>query len=83
VRWWRVRRVPIRLKVAAALATPLVVVAVYGVAEARQASQRAEAVRRQADFARAVVGPAGLITTLQNERTWLNIELEIAPRAEL
>ena len=68
-------RTSIRLKLAAALASPLVALAAFGLVEVRDTTTRVAEVRRQADMARAVIGPAGLITTLQNERTWPAVEL--------
>jgi signal transduction histidine kinase len=69
------RRIPIRLKLAAALAVPLLaLVAVVGV-EVSSAAQRADEVSEQAELARAAVGPGGVITRLQSERTWAAVDL--------
>ncbi|HEY7069655.1 MAG TPA: nitrate- and nitrite sensing domain-containing protein [Acidimicrobiales bacterium] len=69
------RRIPIRLKLAAALAVPLLaLVAVVGV-EVSSAAQHADEVSEQAALARAAVGPGGVITRLQSERTWAAVEL--------
>jgi signal transduction histidine kinase len=69
------RRIPIRLKLAAALAVPLLaLVAVVGV-EVSAAAHRADEVSEQADLARAAVGPEGVIDRLQSERTWAAVDL--------
>jgi signal transduction histidine kinase len=69
------RRIPIRLKLAAALAVPLsALVAVVGV-EVSAAAQRADEVSAQAALARAAVGPEGLINRLQSERTWAAVDV--------
>ena len=63
-----VRRIPIRAKVAGALAVPLLaLVAVAGVGASASAA-RARDVTEQADLASASIGHAGLIGALQNER---------------
>jgi signal transduction histidine kinase len=69
------RRIPIRTKLAAALAVPLIALAVTTVLEVANTSRTVGRVREQTELARSVVGPAGLITTLQNERTWALVEL--------
>jgi signal transduction histidine kinase len=79
-----VRRIPIRAKVAGALAVPLVALVVgaaMGVsANASQASQ----VMHQADLATASIGHAGLISALQDERNLALIEmLGLSGRIEL
>jgi signal transduction histidine kinase len=62
------RRIPIRAKVAAALAVPLVALVVgAGMGVATSASQ-ASTVTRQAELTVASIGHAGLINTLQDER---------------
>jgi signal transduction histidine kinase len=70
-----VRRVPIRLKLAAALSIPLVALAVVTLLEVRNAAADRAEVREQTDLAEAAIGPSGLITTLQNERTWAAVDL--------
>jgi signal transduction histidine kinase len=77
-RGWSARgpqRLPIRLKVAAALAVPLVGLIVVSLVEVRRASQDLSEVRAEADLATAITGPAGIITAIQNERTWTSLEL--------
>src|ERR671910_308499 len=62
------RRIPIRAKVAAALAVPLVALVVgAGIGVSTSASQ-ASTVTRQAELTVASIGHAGLINTLQDER---------------
>src|SRR5262245_27253230 len=69
------RRIPIRLKLAAALAVPLLALVVVVGVEVSAAAQRADEVSGQAALARAAVGPGGLINYLQNERTWAAVDL--------
>jgi signal transduction histidine kinase len=70
-----VRRIPIRAKVAGAVAVPLVgLVAAAGIGVAVNTSQ-ARSVARQADLATASIGHAGLIGALQNERNLAVIEM--------
>jgi signal transduction histidine kinase len=64
------RRIPIRLKLAAALAVPicaLLLVSALEVAQSANASSRTE---EQTDLATASIGPGGIITALQNERNY-------------
>src|SRR5262245_22817636 len=63
-----VQRTPITLKLALTLAVPVVVLALATTLGVRSASHDRAQVRRQTELAGAVVGPAGLLTTLQNER---------------
>jgi HAMP domain-containing protein len=70
-----VRRIPIRAKVAGALALPLlalVAAAGFGVSANADAARR---VIRQADLATASIGHAGLISALQNERNQAAFEM--------
>jgi HAMP domain-containing protein len=69
-----VQRTPIHLKLAATLAVPIVVLAVATTFGVRSASHDRAAVRRQTELARAAIGPAGLLTTLQNERIWVALD---------
>jgi signal transduction histidine kinase len=69
------RRIPIRMKLAAALAVPLVALALITSLEVVRTSTAVDSIRQQTDLARSAIGPAGLITTLQNERTWTLVEL--------
>jgi len=70
-----VRRIPIRLKLASALALPLAALAAVSVVEVSQTAGEVREVRRQTDLARSTIGPSGLISSLQNERTWPAVEL--------
>ncbi|HEY8523743.1 MAG TPA: nitrate- and nitrite sensing domain-containing protein, partial [Acidimicrobiales bacterium] len=69
------RRIPIRLKLAAALAVPLLALAVLTTFEVLGTARAVSEIREQTELARSAIGPAGLITTLQNERTWTLVEL--------
>ncbi|HET6773040.1 MAG TPA: nitrate- and nitrite sensing domain-containing protein, partial [Acidimicrobiales bacterium] len=69
------RRVPIRLKLAAALSIPLLALAVVTVFEVLKAGRERDEVRSQTELAEAATGPSGLITALQNERTWPAVDL--------
>jgi signal transduction histidine kinase len=70
-----VRRVPIRFKLAAALAAPLLGLLVVTAIEMSSISGEVDEVRNQTELARAAVGPAGLITRLQDERSWIALEM--------
>jgi signal transduction histidine kinase len=69
------RRVPIRLKLAAALSIPLLALAVVTVLEVVKSVDDVSDVREQTDLAVSATGPSGLITALQNERTWPGVDL--------
>jgi signal transduction histidine kinase len=69
------RRVPIRLKFAGALAVPLVALVAVTILEVVQTSDARSEIRQQTDLARAAIGPSGLLITLQNERTWPAVEI--------
>ncbi|HET6954268.1 MAG TPA: ATP-binding protein [Acidimicrobiales bacterium] len=70
-----VRRIPIRAKVAIALAVPLLaLVAAAGFGASANAAE-ARRVARQADLATASIGHAGLISALQNERNQATFEM--------
>ena len=68
-------RVPIRVKCAAALAVPLVML--VGVAGSRSPTARGRRPpsARSTDLATASIGPAGMITALQNERNFTGLWL--------
>jgi signal transduction histidine kinase len=70
-----VRRIPIRLKLAAALSIPLLALAVVTLLEVRNAAADRADVREQTELADSAIGPKGLITSLQNERTWAAVDL--------
>jgi signal transduction histidine kinase len=65
-----VRRVPIRLKLIGALAIPLVALLFVAAVEVRQSSRHEREVREETRLATSTMGPAGLITNLQNERNF-------------
>ncbi len=69
------RRVPIRLKLAAALSIPLLALGVVTVLEVVKSVNDVSEVREQTDLAVSATGPSGLITALQNERTWPGVDL--------
>ena len=69
------RRVPIRIKLAAALAAPLLGLLVVTAIEMSSIAREVDEVRDQIELARAAVGPAGLITRLQDERSWVALEM--------
>jgi hypothetical protein len=70
-----VRRVPIRLKVTAALAAPLVFLLTVVVAQISDTTRRLHQELDQARVAVAAIGPSGLMSGLQDERSWALIEL--------
>jgi signal transduction histidine kinase len=70
-----VRRIPIRLKLAAALAMPLFALAIVTALEVAQSTNERDDVRSEANLAKASTGHQGLITRLQNERSWATVEL--------
>ena len=70
-----VRRIPIRAKVAGALAVPLLALVVAAGIGATANAEQAARVTRQADLATASIGHAGLISALQNERNQALIEM--------
>ncbi len=63
------------MKLATALAVPLVALALVTSLEVVKTSSAVGAIRRQTELARSAIGPAGLITTVQNERTWTLVEV--------
>src|SRR5262245_25335810 len=63
------------MKLAAALAVPLVALAVVTFFEVARTSGAVRDVREQTALAKAAIGPAGLVTTLQNERSWMAVEI--------
>ncbi len=69
------RRVPIRLKLAAALSIPLIALGVVTILEVLKSGDEVRQIRAQTDLAEAAIGPSGLITSLQNERTWAALDL--------
>jgi HAMP domain-containing protein len=70
-----VQRTPITLKLALTLAVPIVVLAFATTLGVRVAADERAEVRRQTALARAAIGPAGVLSTLQNERIWVTIDM--------
>jgi signal transduction histidine kinase len=70
-----VRRIPIRAKVAGAVAVPLVALVVAAWAGVSTNAAQASRVADQADLAAASIGHAGLISALQNERNQALIQM--------
>lgn len=70
-----VRRIPIRAKVAGALAVPLLGVAAAAAVGVSTSAAQARDVTRQADLASASIGRVGLVSALQNERNLAMLEM--------
>ena len=62
------RRVPIRMKLAGALAVPLIALVVVTMLEVVQSSRDADKAREQRALAEATIGPISLLSNLENER---------------
>src|SRR5512145_3367323 len=71
----RLRRAPIRLKLAVAVVVPLSALVAVTSLEVAATSDELDRVRQQTELALATSGPTGLITALQNERAWPAAEL--------
>jgi signal transduction histidine kinase len=69
------RRIPIRIKLAAALAIPIMALLLVSVLEVAQSARAADEVAQQTELATASIGPGGLITALQNERNYGSVWL--------
>ncbi|HET6665442.1 MAG TPA: nitrate- and nitrite sensing domain-containing protein, partial [Acidimicrobiales bacterium] len=69
------RRIPIRRKLAAALAIPIAALLVVAGLEVLQSTREADQVKEQTDLATASIGPSGLINSLQNERNYASLWL--------
>jgi signal transduction histidine kinase len=63
------------MKLAAALAVPLLALVLVTVVEVVKSSDEVRDTKAQTGLARITVGPTGLITALQNERIWAVVEL--------
>ncbi len=74
-----VRRIPIRAKVAGALAVPLIALTVATGIGVSTNARHADEVSRQAELAKASIGHAGLVGTLQDERNLAVVNLLVAP----
>jgi signal transduction histidine kinase len=68
-------RLSIRRKLAVALAVPLTALVVLTVLEVVKTARAADRIGEQTELAKSAIGPSGIITALQNERTWLSVEL--------
>jgi signal transduction histidine kinase len=69
------RRIPIRRKLAAALAIPIAALLVVAGLEVLQSTRDAAEVKDQTDLATASVGPSGVISSLQDERNYASLWL--------
>ncbi|HET6950400.1 MAG TPA: nitrate- and nitrite sensing domain-containing protein, partial [Acidimicrobiales bacterium] len=69
------RRIPIRTKLAAALAIPLTALLLVSVLEVAQSRRDQQDVEAQTELATSSIGPSGLITGLQNERNYGSVWL--------
>jgi signal transduction histidine kinase len=69
------RRIPIRVKVAAVVAVPLLVLVVGAAIGVSTSTSDARTVTRQAELATASLGHAGLINVLQNERNTALVQM--------
>jgi signal transduction histidine kinase len=69
-----VRRIPIRAKLAAALSVPLVALFMLSGLEVVHLTAEVDEIETQTEIATAAVGPGGLITHLQNERTYAAVK---------
>jgi signal transduction histidine kinase len=67
-------RIPIRLKLAGALAVPLVALVAVAGYEVARADRRANEVSEETALATAAVGPGSLISTLQEERNFASVD---------
>ncbi len=68
------RRVPIRTKLAVALSVPLLALAVTTALEVVNLDDQVEEIKNQTALARVAVGPSGLITHLQDERSYAAVK---------
>src|SRR5262245_55062346 len=64
------RRIPIRIKLAAALAIPITALLLVSMLEVIQSNQASKDIQEQTSLAETSIGPGGLITVLQNERNF-------------
>jgi HAMP domain-containing protein len=70
-----VRRIPIHIKLSAALVFPLLALLAVAAYEVVESSRDAAELRRQVDLSEAVVGPSGLFNALQDERNRATVDL--------
>ena len=73
------RRVPIRLKLAIALAVPLAALALVTVLEVLRAADAVDDVRAQTELTAGTLAPRGLLTALQDERAYATLDLAGMP----
>jgi hypothetical protein len=64
------RRIPIRIKLAAALAIPITALLLVSMLEVVQSNKASNEIQEQTSLAETSIGPGGLITVLQNERNY-------------
>ena len=64
------RRIPIRAKLAAALAVPICALLLVSALEVAQSISHTNETEAQTELATASIGPGGLIASLQNERNY-------------
>jgi signal transduction histidine kinase len=69
------RRIPIRIKLAAALAVPILALLAVATLEVAQSWRNRTDLRDQTELARASAGPGGIVTALQNERNYGSVWL--------
>jgi signal transduction histidine kinase len=69
------RRIPIRRKLAAALAIPITALLVVAGLEVAQSLRERDEIAEQTKLATASIGPSGLITAIQNERNYASVWL--------
>jgi signal transduction histidine kinase len=67
-------RVPIRYKVAAAMACPLLLFVAVMAIEVRGLEADTAGVHRQTELATATDGPTGLLNAIQDERNWATVD---------
>ena len=78
------QRIPIRVKLLAALIIPIAALLIVATLEVVQSAKQADEVRDQTSLATAAIGPAGLINNVLNERNYgaadlLGATIERAP----
>ena len=69
------RRIPIRIKLAAALAVPILALLAVATLEVAQSWRDDSDLNDQTELARASAGPGGIVTALQNERNYGSVWL--------
>jgi signal transduction histidine kinase len=69
------RRVPIRYKLVVAMILPLLSFVVVLGLEVRKIDRQTDAVQRQTQLATSADGPTGLLTALQDERSWAAVDV--------